>query len=610
MRVSSPSSASRAPAAACALATAGTVAFLLLIVILVTGGISFDAGPLHVSARNWSAALIAFLILSAAALAVARGDGRQLFARLHAGLVARSTSVAVLIAASAAGVGIAFGTYAASASDASGYINQASSIARGSLVLDEPLARSLDWPDATTTFAPLGYRAGDAGGELVPTYPTGLPLVLAGAQRLAGDTGMFLVVPLFGAAAVFATYRLGVRWHSREAGLAAAVMLATSPIFLFQLVQPMSDVPVTCWWALAYLFASGVTTRAWVAAGVAAGLAVMTRPNLAPLAVVVALLPGFVMPAPEPSSSRNGALPRFVRFYSAGFLLPLIALLLIQWRLYGSPFSSGYGSLGELFGAAAVGPNLAAYTSRIVRGELPSLCLAGFGAIVVALTRARPDAAPKYGAVAPAAWAAIAVAVTVVACYLPYAVFSEWFYLRFLLPAFPPLFVIAGSLAAGASRRLPSSAGLLVLLATLTLAASFNIQVADREQAFRMRDYEARYRLAGRYLDAALPPNVVLLAVQESGSARYYTRLPVLRWDLLSGDLDSALADLTARGRRPILLIEDPEAEALRARFPGSNAARLQWAPRATIAGATTTVRVFDPADRSQSGSAAHDIVR
>ena len=36
---------------------------------------------------------------------------------------------------------------------------------------------------------------------------------------------------------------------------------------------------------------------------------------------------------------------------------------------------------------------------------------------------------------------ALAVAAVVTACYLPYAVFSEWFYLRFLLPALPAAFV-------------------------------------------------------------------------------------------------------------------------------------------------------------------------
>src|SRR5262245_32077770 len=105
MRVSSPSSVSRAPAVACALAAVGTVAFLLLTIILVTGGISFDAGPLHVSARNWSAALIAFLVSSTAAWIAANRDAAQLSARLRASLVTRSTPLAVVIAASAAGVG-------------------------------------------------------------------------------------------------------------------------------------------------------------------------------------------------------------------------------------------------------------------------------------------------------------------------------------------------------------------------------------------------------------------------------------------------------------------------------------------------------------------------
>ena len=59
----------------------------------------------------------------------------------------------------------------------------------------------------------------------------------------------------------------------------------------------------------------------------------------------------------------------------------------------------------------------------------------------------------------------------------------------------------------------------------------------------------------------------------------------------------AAFARLRALGRRPILVVEDWEKPALRARFPSGGIASLDWPPRAE-AGGTTRVGVWDPADR------------
>jgi hypothetical protein len=188
-------------------------------------------------------------------------------------------------------------------------------------------------------------------------------------------------------------------------------------------------------------------------------------------------------------------------------------------------------------------------------------------------------------------------AAVVVASYLPYAVFAEWSYLRFFLPAFPLLFVLVGALLVTASLRLPKPVRGVVFAATITLACSLNIVRAGHEQAFNLRRYESRYRMAGRYLRTALPREAVVVAVQESGSARYYVDVPILRWDMLDVDLDTALAALRAIGRHPVLLVEDWETPDLRRKFPSSVNARLDWPARAEF-GDETRVRLFDPVDR------------
>jgi hypothetical protein len=283
--------------------------------------------------------------------------------------------------------------------------------------------------------------------------------------------------------------------------------------------------------------------------------------------------------------------------------------VLVQWHLYGSPFASGYGSFDDLFTAASLWPNALAYGRRLISGELPALVLLTVSTMLLALVQSRPrdvrqpPSLTVVVAIAAATWA------VVLACYLPYAVFTEWFYLRFLLPALPLLFIVIASIATVASSLALPRTDTIVMLLAVAAAGSANIRVAAREQAFHLRDFDARYRLAGEYLASALPPNAVIVTVQESGSLYHYTGRSILRWDTTGLELDASLATLRDRGRPAVLVVEDWEVAGLRSRFPASATARLDWQPRATIPG-TTTVRVFDPADRLLPAAHIEDIVR
>ena len=617
------------------LVAAGTSALLLLLIVITTGGFTIRAGPLYFAAHRWRGPLVVAFIAFAAAASSGRAAFTDAAASTWRFVDEHALSLAIVIAAAAAGAGIACGTYSASSSDASGYISEAQLLSAARVAADEPLARAVAWPNATWAFAPLGYRPGSAVGELVPTYPSGLPLTIAPVRLLAGELAAYLVVPVLGAIAVLCTYALGARLHSRPAGVAAAALLATSPVFLFQLVQPMSDVAVTAWWALAFYLALSPSPVSPLAAGAIAGLAVLTRPNLAPLAAVVALpvinwprlrrMPDNAASARQArvrrmpdnaASARQARLrqtpddaasaaqvcggverrlrPQRILPFAAGITPAFVTLAFMQWRLYGNPLTSGYGSAGELFAVGNIAPNLVAYGVRILHGEGAALGIATFALAMLVARRTRGEERKPFKRALTLATLAAAI---VVASYLPYAVFAEWSYLRFLLPAFPLLFALIGALLVTALLRLPTPARGIVFAATITLACSLNILRAEQEQAFNLRRYESRYRLGGRYLAAALPREAVIVAVQESGSARYYVDVPILRWDLLDVDLDTALAAMRAIGRYPVLLVEDWEAPDLRKKFPSSANARLDWPARAEF-GDETRVRLFDPLDR------------
>jgi Dolichyl-phosphate-mannose-protein mannosyltransferase len=596
MRVSSRSSTS----VISALMLLGTGALLVLVVVLITGGFVIDAGPVHFSSRRPAGPLV---ILATAWMAAFVVGGRQAaadaLASLNGHLDRHAPAIAIVIAASAAGTGVGFGTFAASAADASGYVSQSRLLAAARVSFDEPLARLLPWTNTTWAFSPLGYRPGHAPGEVVPTYPPGLPLTMAAARAIGGEWAPFFVVPLLGGLAVFWTYLLGARLHSRRAGLTAALLLATSPIFLFQLVQPMSDVPAVAWWTLALVLAFSPELGAPVAAGAAAGFALLARPNLLPLVAPLAVAV-YRWPSPQ---------PRRLLPFAAGLVPAAGALALLQWRLYGSPLASGHGAFRDFFAISNVWPNVRVYSAHLIRGETAALGLALIAIVVALATRRGVGEAPGRS-LAPAANAAALFGGVILLCYLPYVVFRDWFYLRFFLPAFPLAFVVVGAVADRASSAFPPWARGLALLTALATVASVNLLAARREQAFSLRDYEGRYLAAGRYADAVLPREAVIFAVQESGSARYYAR-PVVRWDLLPVDLDTAVATLTAMRRRPVFLVEDWEAADLRMRFPLSQLARLDWPPRADIGThADIHVFLFDPADRDQPGRVRTDRFR
>jgi hypothetical protein len=273
----------------------------------------------------------------------------------------------------------------------------------------------------------------------------------------------------------------------------------------------------------------------------------------------------------------------------------LAALAVVQLQLYGHPLASGHGTFNELFALGNVAPNLRDYSVRLVRGEAGVLALAVGLLASAAASRARPASVPVWGPVR----LLLLTGALLLLCYLPYGVFPDWSYLRFLLPAFPLAFVAVAAGAVNAAARLPSTVRGIALLAVVTVVCATNVVAARREQAFNLRWYESRYRTAGRYLEASLPDRAVIVTSQHSASAHYYTGRTIVRWDLLNGDFDVAL-------RHPVLVVEDWEAQPLRARFPTSELARVDWPARADV-GTTTRVRVLDPADRNRAPRVAPD---
>lgn len=473
-----------------------------------------------------------------------------------------------------------FGIRAAGGADAFGYVSQAQLWTDGRLIAPDPLAPLAR--DIGGAVAPLGYamaRAGDASmtmrHALVPTYPPGLPLTMSLAQRLAGRQAVYSVVPLLGGLAVWMTYLIGLRVADGRTGLVAALLVAFSPLFMFQTFEPMSDIPATAWWTTAW--AMSLVPGEWSAfgAGMSVAVAVLTRPNLAPLALV--LLP--VIASSRPRRTR-------VLLFTATAAAGCAVVGAFNAALYGSPFTSGYGPLDQFFDRDHLMPNLAHYTRWMIQLHTPLLLLA----VIAPLAR--------LNRIVLWMWIfCFALGLS----YAFYLVFDQWPFARFLLPSLPLLFVLVAIALLRAIAALPVAVrGALTLAVCVYLATSYAI-VGARLGIFTVGRAEQRYATVGRHLGDTLPPSAVVLSMIESGSVRWHGGRLTVRWDFIPPDrLDATVALLRSRGYLPYILLEDWEEPLFRRQFAETNVlGRIDWPPSLEYQGAGR-VRLYCVAERER----------
>ena len=236
----------------------------------------------------------------------------------------------------------------------------------------------------------------------------------------------------------------------------------------------------------------------------------------------------------------------------------LIAFVDAEW--YGSPLRSGYGSLDELYGLENIWPNLLFYVGWLLKTQTPLLLLA-FASPAIA--------ARAGGGAAVAALVAAIFPLAVLAQYLPYIVFEDWVYVRFLLPAYPALLAGTAAVVVSLAHRLtrpPIAVATTVLLVSGVVLRGFQYSSIP----FALEGLERRYVETAGYAQR-LPGNPVFLALLHSGSLRYYTGREVLRWDMLDPRyLDTAVAYLQQKGHSLYLVADAGEFARVHELFPGS----------------------------------------
>jgi len=529
-------------------------------------GWAFEILGLRISSRDPFRSLIVGALLTAIGLSPIRIPWDE--HRKNRWTSASAASLAVITVL----LGLTYGSFVAGASDAYGYVSQASLWANGSVIVPAPLAADATWPDGAWAFTPLGYRPASQPGWMVPVYPPGLPLTMAAMKLLFGERGVYFVVPLLGGLAVWLTYWLGREIYDAAAGLFAAVALFASPVFLLQLMAPMTDVPVTVWWLMSIVMTLKRRTGWLIASGFMTAVAVLTRPNL-----LVLGLPLFALVLHQ-TGSISGRMRRVLTWGLPASTGP-IAVAIINTRLYGSPLASGYGSLSILYSLDYTWRNTTQYLDWIVTTQTPFILL-GIFAIPWLMRGAAPATRWLIG------WSFVFAACVFVS-YLWYLPFDNWSYLRFLLPAYPVLLAASAAAVLMLTRRHDWSEGFALALASLLVCAG----LWNGRLAFQMAEGEARYVKAA---EAArrLPSNAVVISNLHSGSVRYYADRLTLRYEWLGVDTyGTALHYLRDRGRPVYAMLDETEVDTFRQRY--RNVGDVSWLDRPPLVSPANRVYLY-----------------
>jgi hypothetical protein len=368
---------------------------------------------------------------------------------------------------------------------------------------------------------------------------------------------------LCGAALVVSTFHLGKRLFGTGTALAASALVACSPVVVFESLVVMADVPAAAMWMSALAVASG-TPRATLASGILTGAAILIRPNLLPLALFPWLMSIARCETARSAATRTG-------LFAAGSLPAAWFIAWVNQRLYGSPLSSGYGDLGGAFAVSHAAANLRLYTGW----WLESQGALGF-LFLLALWRRRTRAREFLVLLGYAICAGL--------MYVFYLPFDQWWYLRFLIPAVPVVFLLAADAVDWAAHRSPSL--LVAAMAAFAVAAAIHaIAFMDAKDILGNRVAEQRRYLDGAlYVDRTLPPEAVILAMHPSVSVRYYAGRLTMRWDVLDPAwLDRAVSTLRDRGVPVYALIESWEEADFRARFSGQRTVDLLTAGASAV---------------------------
>jgi hypothetical protein len=199
----------------------------------------------------------------------------------------------------------------------------------------------------------------------------------------------------------------------------------------------------------------------------------------------------------------------------------------------------------------------------------------------------------------------LAYIAVVFGCYLFYIPFDDWWYLRFVIPAMPAMFVLSVDAIRQCAGRWGARVHAIAASVFIALSLAHAIVYGLEHTIFEIGEGEQKYADVGRYLARTLPPGTVVISGLHGGSIRLYANLRTLRVDLLDGAwLDRAIDYLKSEGPSPYIVLEGSEVQNFRRRFASQKAVALVDRPAVAVHSRDVYVFSSDPlrsADRPEA---------
>ncbi len=419
-------------------------------------------------------------------------------------------------------------SFAVGGSDSSGYMSEARMFASGRLsIFVEPVRMLKISPEHAPIFVPIGFR--DApNARMVPSYPPGLPLHFAVAGMIGGwERAPFYVSAIFTMLTLVVLYSLARELGLNEwMSLAAVAIFAAVPIVISSAVQPLSDMVATFWAVLAVWSALRGTRQiplpqagegSAIFAGAAFAIGVWVRPTNILIAIPLAFAFRW----------RWRGLA-----WAIAAAIPLgLVLMWLNARLFGSPFTTGYGSFASVIDWNALRRCPTHHLQWLATTLTP---LVPLGGILVMFDRN----IDKWTRALLPIWFALFIAF-----YSIYNICSDWWDMRFLLPAIPAL--IIGTLLI--LRRFHRGIVALLIIAMIVspAVASKRLGVTGFDEG------EAFWPATIKWAEPQLPKRAVVISGIYSGPFFFYAQRFTARWDQLDTDTYQLLRAYAANAKVP-----------------------------------------------------------
>lgn len=413
----------------------------------------------------------------------------------------------------------------------------------------DPGLHSFPDPLRHPALTPLGM--GVARGHYVSAFPPGYSALLAVFGLTSAE---YWANPFLGAVSVLLVYAALVREVGHWWALALAALWAACPLVGMNATDVMSDMLATVAILGSYLL---LRAGRGSVAGAVLGLSLAIRPMNALFLPASALMLG--------GRKREGI------GHLAGFAAGAAASAAANYLVWGALLSPGHGDDLSVFSPRSFLSRLPAYTWQTLLHLGPIFLLALLEGI-----RSPRRSAPEL------AWFLAFLLVQP----LEGALGVDWLHARYLLPAYPALFVMAARAARDLGpllrRKIPRPLPLAVMAVVLT--ASWGVQSLARSFRIGALAVHPPRDVDCDQVASHVPRNALVGAREFSGSLRLYAGLETFGWGH-EGAVEFARSEYL-RGRPVYLLLEPDEMLAgpdrtLTRRFPAAFVLRPEFSLQA-----------------------------